>query len=577
VLHGLPALLFALAAGAPVVERDLAVRMRDGTVLRADVLRPAVEGRFPTLVYRTPYDRRDAQGPGSTAARAVARGYAVVVQDVRGRYGSDGEFEPYRNEGRDGYDTIEWAAAQPWSDGSVGTYGLSYPGAVQWLAAVQSPPHLKAMVPAMTFSTPRNFFYSGGVFDMSWTAWIWNNVAPDTRVRRGLPGPRTDEEAATSWTRVRDSVQRRLPLSALDEFRDVSPWLFEWMRHPASESWWDWAEIRGRYDRVGAAVLNLSGWHDEAYGPEGAVTNFLGLRAARATEPGARAKLVLGPWVHGTATMQDPDAQARAGDRTFGPAAAIDYHETVLRFLDRYVRGRDNGVDRQPPVRVFVMGENTWRDADRWPLPGTTTRTVYLDGTVGARVGRLSATAAREGMLSYVADPQRPVEDPYAPAPGAHDYRGLADRPDVAVFETEPFEADLRVVGAIAADVYVSTDAPDVDVWVKLFDVAPDGAAFNLMSPGLDVLRASYSGGGRRDLLERHRVYPLRFDSLLTGNTFRKDHRLRVVVCSSFFPHFSRNLQTGELETVSARSRPARVSVHYGPPYASRLVLPVVP
>ena len=165
------------------------------------------------LVYRTPYDRRGAQDEGSTVARAAARGYAVVVQDVRGRYGSEGEFDPYRNEGRDGYDTIEWAAAQPWSDGSVGTFGLSYPGAVQWLAAVESPPHLKAMVPAMTFSTPRNFFYSGGVFDMSWTAWIWNNIAPDVRVRRGLPGPRTDEEARAAWDRMRDSIQA--PPSAL--------------------------------------------------------------------------------------------------------------------------------------------------------------------------------------------------------------------------------------------------------------------------------------------------------------------------------------------------------------------------
>ena len=157
----------------------------------------------------------------------------MVVQDVRGRYGSEGEFEPYRNEGRDGYDTIEWAAAQPWSDGSVGTFGLSYPGAVQWLAAVESPPHLKAMVPAMTFSTPRNFFYSGGVFDMSWTAWIWNNIAPDVRVRRGPAGPAHGRGGARGVGRAcASSVQRRLPLSALDEFRDVAPYLFVWLPIP---------------------------------------------------------------------------------------------------------------------------------------------------------------------------------------------------------------------------------------------------------------------------------------------------------------------------------------------------------
>lgn len=578
VLHAL--LLAGAAASPPVVERDVAIRMRDGVVLRADVWRPSASGRFPVLVYRTPYDRRGAQGERSTVARAAARGYAVVVQDVRGRYGSDGEFEPYRSEGRDGYDTIEWAAAQTWSDGSVGTFGLSYPGAVQWLAAMESPPHLKAMVPAMTFSTPRNFFYSGGVFDMSWTAWIWNNIAPDVRARRGLGGPRTSEDARAEWERIRDGVLRRLPLSALDEFRDVAPYLFDWMRHPAGEAWWDWAELRGRYGRVGAAVLNLSGWHDEAYGPEGAVTNFVGLRASRQGQPDPRVRLLIGPWVHGSVTMQDPAAQARAGDRALGAAAAIDYHETILRFMDRYVRGLASGVEREPPVRAFVMGENAWREADGWPLPGTERRPLFLDrGAVPPAAGRLAweANGGADGTSSFVSDPLRPVEDPYAPEPGAHDYRQLAARTDVVAFDSAPFETDLRVVGPIAAEIHVSTeDAKDVDVWVKLFDVAPDGTAYNLMSPGLDVLRASYRGGGARELLEPGRVYALRFNDLMTGNLFRKGHRLRVVVCGSFFPHFSRNLQTGELETVSARAQPARIHVHHSARYPSRLILPVV-
>jgi putative CocE/NonD family hydrolase len=560
------ALVVALMASAPVVDRDVAVPMRDGVVLRADVWRPSAAGRHPVLVFRTPYDRRQVQGAESTVAKAARRGYAVVVQDVRGRYGSEGLFEPYRHEGRDGYDTIEWAAAQPWSDGRVGTFGLSYPGAVQWLAAVESPPHLLAMVPAMTFSTPRNFFYSGGVFDLSWTAWAWNNIAPDVRARSGLPGPRTGEEARREWARLRDDLPRRLPLSAFREFRDVAPWLFEWMSHPAGDPWWDWAELRGKYGRVNAAVLNLSGWHDEAYGPEGAVTNFLGLRAARQGAADSRAKLVMGPWIHGSVVMADASAQIQSGDRVFGPAAAIDYDETVLRFLDRYVRGIDNGVDREPAVRAFVMGENAWREADAWPLPGTQPRTFDL------------AELARRDETSFVSDPARPVEDPFAAESGAHDYRALVQRKDVAVFEAAPFESDLRVVGPIEAELFVSTDAPDVDVWLKLFDVAPDGTAWNLMSPGLDVVRASCrSGGAGRELLEPARVYALRYPHLMTGNTFRKGHRLRVVVSGAFFPHFSRNLQTGALETESAETRPARITLHHSVLYPSRLVLPVVP
>lgn len=554
--------------------------MRDGVVLRADVWRPSSRGRFPVLVYRTPYDRRGAQGESSLVARAAKRGYAVVVQDVRGRYGSEGDFEPYRNEGRDGFDTIEWAAAQRWSNGSVGTFGLSYPGAVQWLAAVESPPHLKAMAPAMTFSTPRNFFYSGGVFDMSWTAWIWNNIAPDVRVRRGLPGPRTEEAARAEWERIRRPVLRRLPLRALQEFRDVAPYLMEWFDHRAGDPWWDWAEIRGKYGRVTAAVLNLSGWHDEAYGPEGAVTNFLGLVEARRGQADARTKLVLGPWIHG-GPMKGASEQSRSGERVFGPAAAIDYDETVLRFMDRYVRGIANGVDREPAVRAFVMGENAWREAGRWPLPGTVPRTLVLDGAAApGQPGRLAwgDKPQSDGASPFVSDPARPVTDPYAADAGAHDYRDLAKLEDVVAFETAPFEEDLRVVGATTAEIYFSTErAKDVDIWVKLFDVAPDGTAYNLMSPGLDVMRASQRDGGPNPVqLHPGRVYRVRLENLITGNSFRKGHRLRVVIAGAFFPHFSRNLQTGESEIGSAITQSDRISVHHSARHPSRLVLPVV-
>src|SRR5580698_2067057 len=195
------------------VTKDVAVPTRDGAVLCADVVLPNASGRFPTLVYRTPYGKQFVLKEGSTSEKAVARGYAVVIQDVRGRYASDGDFSPYRNEGHDGYDTIEWAVRQPWSDGNIGTFGLSYPGAVQWLAAVENPPHLKAMVPAMTFSTPRNFFYSGGTWDMSWMEWIWDNIAWDIRVKKNLPGPRTYDESVAAWKSEGPKMQSALPLS----------------------------------------------------------------------------------------------------------------------------------------------------------------------------------------------------------------------------------------------------------------------------------------------------------------------------------------------------------------------------
>ncbi len=568
--------LFLLAAGEPAVERDLPVRMRDGVVLRADLWRPSGSGPFPVLVYRTPYGKRAAPEDYTTVRRAVARGYAVVVQDVRGRYASEGEFDPYRHEGQDGYDTIEWAAAQPWSDGKVGTFGLSYPGAVQWLAAVESPPHLLAMVPAMTFSRPDNFFYSGGVFDLSWIDWIWNNIAPDARVRRKLEGPRTEAEAEAAWPKVREDFRSRLPLGALAEIGKPAPYYFTWMSKPPGVPYWDFADLRRRYDRVKPAVLNFSGWYDEAYGPEGAITNFLGLLAARRTEPDPRAQLVLGPWIHGSAMANDRSRQQRSGDRKFGPAAVIDYDELVLRFLDRHVRGIDNGVDREKRARVFVMGEDVWREADAWPLPATRSQTFYLAPAPG-RLGRLATEPpASSSPSSFLSDPAHPVRDAFAGSPGAHDYRALIERPDVLAFETAPLAEDLRVVGTITAEISLSADAPDVDLWLKLFDVLPDGTAWNLMSSGLDVQRASYrEGGPERKLLEPGRVYSLRFDNLATGNLFRAGHRLRVVLAGSFFPGFSRNLQTGELEASSSAIRRAKVDLHFGP--GSRLVLPVVP
>ncbi|HVE80159.1 MAG TPA: CocE/NonD family hydrolase [Gemmatimonadaceae bacterium] len=559
-----------------VREHDVAVAMRDGVVLRAEVWRPHGPGPFPVLVYRTPYGKDSAVAQYTLFRKAVERGYAVVAQDVRGRYASDGEFLPYQQEGRDGYDTIEWAARQPWSSGSVGTFGLSYPGAVQWLAAVEGPPHLKAMVPAMTFASPRQFFYSGGVWDASWASWIWHNIAPDLRKRRNVSGPRTYADAAGAWGAERDRVRAHLPLLDLPDFRDVAPWYYEWIRHSPEDPWWDWAELRGKYDRTDAAVLNLSGWHDEAYGPHGATTNFAGLVAARGGKAD-RVALIVGPWAHGLGGMR----RDSVGDRAVGAAARLDYDETVLGWMDRWLRGRDTGADVAAPVRVFVLGANSWREAPTWPLPGTRYDTLYLARGAADGTGRLTRTAPARAADSsvVVSDPMRPVTDPYAERAGAHDYRALAARPDVLTFETEPLAEDVEVVGAMTAEVHLAADAPDTDLWVRVLDVAPDGTAYNLMSPGLDVVRASYRGGsgGPPAPLEAGRVYRLVLPDLLTANRFRRGHRVRVHLMTAFAPHFSRNLHTGASERDTRAARAARVVVRHDARYPSRVILPVVP
>jgi putative CocE/NonD family hydrolase len=326
---------------------------------------------------------------------------------------------------------------------------------------------------------------------------------------------------------------------------------------------------------VQAAVLNLSGWYDDAYGPEGAVTNFTGLAASRSGETRIRSRLVLGPWVHGVSAT----AETASGERRFGRAAAIAYDALILGWMDRHVRGLDNGVDREAPVRVFVMGENAWRESDRWPLAGLREDALYLAPGQATQRGvlRWSTAASEAGTSAFVSDPARPVTDPFAARGGAQDYRELAQRGDVLTFETAPLDKPVTVVGALTAEIFLSTDAPDVDLWVKVFDVAPDGTAFNLMNPGLDVLRASYRNGGpTRELLSPDQVYPLRFEQLFTGNSFLKGHRIRLCLMAAFMPHFSRNLQTGELEMDSSAMRKARLTVHHGGRYASRLVLPVL-
>jgi uncharacterized protein len=569
LVHGALAILAGCAprppaSGTIVVDSAVPVPMRDGVVLMATVWRPSSAERVPALVTRTPYGRgADATGP-DFIPQAIAHGYAVVVQDVRGRYASEGEYEPYRHEGPDGYDTIEWTARQPWSSGVVGTFGLSYPGAVQWLAAVERPPSLKAMVPAMTYATPESFWYSGGVWDGSWLDWTWWNIAPDLRRRLGAAGPRTDVEAASAWKTDGPRAKRHRPLLTLPDFEGVAPWYYEWMRHPPGDPWWDWATLEGRYRDVGAAVLNISGWFDEPYGPQGAATNYNGLVQARSPDP-SRSRLILGPWTHGV----DAVGRDKAGDRSFGSSAAIDYTATVLRWMDRHLKGAAASTGDSAEVRVFVMGANRWREAEAWPIPGSTPDTLYL-----AAAGALQPTPG-EGESMIRSKPARPVTDPYNGDYGAHDYRDLPRQEGVVVFETAPFVKPWELIGQVVAELEVSATVPDYDLWAQLYDVAPDGTAWNLASPGTGLLRASYRDGGPgRKLISPGERARLRIEGPLTANRFLPGHRLRIALSGAFYPLFSVNPQTGAQEFESDSTRAGEIRIHSG---SSLVILPRVP
>ena len=582
--RALPVALFVLLAacgtqpGAPdaqpvgsgVFDKNVAVPMRDGVRLLADVMRPAERGRFPTLVYRTPYDKEQERRDYTTFAHAVQRGYAVVVQDVRGRYASEGEFRPYQQEGQDGFDTIEWAAAQPWSNGAVGSFGLSYPGAAQWMAAVENPPHLKAMVPAMTFSSHENFIYARGPFDLSWIEWSWNQIAPHRRARRHLTGPSNYDEAVAAWNEQGLHMESVLPLEHMDALREVTPFYYEWLRHPLEDPWWDWADLRSKYGRTQAAVLNLSGWYDEGNGPEGAVENFSGLRAARHGQA-AGVALLLGPWAHGV----EDTASAVAGERHFADNAKIDYDRLILDWMDHHLRGIANGVGSGNPVRYYVMGADTWREARDWP-PAAVRTGFYVHQAAPGKAGRLVTNRAGHGSSAFVSDPAHPVTNPYDDL-GAYDYRGLALRKDLLTFDGEPLAADTEVTGPIDAEVFVSCTCRDLDLWVRLYDVAPDGVVWNLMSPGPDVMRASYRDRERgRQLLRPGRIYEIDVRGPVTSNLFKQGHRMRVQISGALFPSFSRNLQSGQSEITGADFRKATIRIHHDGRHASRVVLPIV-
>jgi hypothetical protein len=336
--------------------------------------------------------------------------------------------------------------------------------------------------------------------------------------------------------------------------------------------------LRNKYDRNHAAVLNLSAWYDDNYGPEGATTNYAGLLKARAAEPSLekdkRTHLLLGPWVHGV----DNTAKTKSGEREFGPSAAIDYDDVVLRWMDHYVKGVANGVENDRPARYFVMGANEWREADIWP-PAAERKPLFLEPiAAGQHTGHLSGEGSKQPkeFSEFVSDPANPVVNEYASS-GAHDYRKLAEREDVLTFDSQVLEKDTEITGPIEAQMFVSCDCRDFDLWVRLEDVSPDGTAFNLMSPGLDVLRASYRDLARgRQWLEPGKIYDLDLKNLITSNVFLKGHRIRVQISGSFYPNFSRNLQSGKSEVQSADVKKARIRIYNDAQHPSQIVLPFV-
>ena len=558
------------------VEKNVAATMRDGVRLYSDIYRPATADKLPTILIRTPYSKDRYAEYSSFPRLAAENGYAVIVQDVRGRFTSEGAFWPYVQELNDGYDSVEWAAALPFSNGRVGMQGCSYLGAVQWQAAVTNPPHLIAIFPQCTFANGRHFFFFSGTFDLSWISWL-NGRLPDIRKRQGLSGVEASEEKAErQWEARKWEWLNFLPLKEFPLFKGLCPYYYEWLDHPDDGPFWDFANVEKKHAEVSVPAYNLTGWFDDGYGQPGAIRNFLGMRRNGRTPQARRGqKLIIGPWTH-------CDPSSMVGSMDFGPEAAVDVPALAIRWFDYWLKGIDNGIMNEPPVRFFVMGDNIWRYEADWPPAAAQPTSFYFSSHGAANSlygdGLLSRKMSQGAKWDrYVYDPANPVTDHFFETAGPRDLRPFEARNDVLVYTSEPLSEDLEVTGDIQAELWASSSARDTDFIVKISDVHPSGLSQSLTPPLSGIIRARYRDSeSAPSFLNPGQTYRFVIGSMSTSHVFRKGHRIRVWTSSSFFPHIDRNPNTGHVFGSDAEMVPATQTVFHDRKHPSRIILPVI-
>jgi putative CocE/NonD family hydrolase len=566
--------------GKPVLEAirilsHVPVPMRDGVKLYADVYLPARAGKWPVIVTRTPYGvQRD--GVHEEMIPFAQNGFAVVMQDVRGRYESEGQWDPFRAEGRDGHDTIEWAARQPWSNGKVASQGGSYLGHVQWGAISQAPPSLVAAVPRVaSTSIYHNWAYFGGAFRLSFN-FGWGVVRMPHRIMQ----PQYWHASAVSPEELRyENVLWTLPLGSADLASSgtaVKHWR-DWVEHSSYDAYWKAISDEEHFDKVKIPLYTQGGWFDIFLA--GTLNGYTGVRAKGSAEARKNVKLWVGAWGHGPSQ--------KFGEVDFGPTANRSNAERELRWYNHYLKGEANGIDREPPVEIFYMGANKWKHEADWPIPGTVFKPMYLASTGEANSLRGNGTLTWQkpsgaAQDSYVYDPKNPVMtlggNNCCGTPtlaGPYDQRPVERRDDVLVYSSDILREPLAIAGPVKMKLHAATDGPDTDWMVKLVDVYPNGYAMNVAE---GILRARFRKGlDRPELLKPNEAYEFEIDLVGTANVFERGHRIRVDVTSSNFPQFDRNLNTGEPLATATKIRVAKQTVFHSPERPSAIVLPVVP
>lgn len=547
------------------IQLDLRIPMRDGVRLYAVLYCPVKGEPFPVLLIRSPYSTQHPRYI-DWAMRFAKNGYAVIMQDSRGRYESEGTWRPYIDETNDGYDTQQWIGVQPWCNGRIGTFGISYPGFTQILPAPLRSPYVKGLVPIANQEDNYGHLRYNGVLQL------------ENAINFLWIGHRTLQNAPRDLMDL-EQVHRRLPLiSALDDIAD-RPFYRELIQHALFDDFWKSYSMKGQYSEVEVPAYFITGWYDNLL--HETFKCFTGWKShARTPEVRAQSKLLVGPWTH-----TQIGSAASFGDVDFGPAAAVDIPGVHLRWYDQRLQGIDTGIDEDPPIRLFVMGENVWRNEHEWPLARTQYTPFYLHSQGRANSlygnGELRLEPPKnEPPDSFTYDPENPVptlggQSMFITNTGPKDRRPLERRDDVLVYSTCPLTHDLEATGPVELVLYAASNAPDTDFTATLVDVHPNGAAIHLCEGMVRArFRASYE---EPTLIEPESIYEYHISLWETSHLFKAGHGIRVEISSSNFPRFDRNLNTGHIPGLDAEMQAARQTIYHAEQYPSHLVLPVIP
>lgn len=538
------------------VTRKTMIPMRDGVRLAADITRPNKPGKFSVILIRTPYSRKTIE---ITASYFAKRGYAVIAQDVRGKFDSGGRWEPFVNEPRDGYDTIEWAARQPWSNGKVGMIGASYAGWVQWMAAREGSKHLKAIIPQVSPADPFfNIPYNYGTLFLAPAIW-WSSIV-DTRTMSAPP-------KFTDWSKFKVKPLTQVDRAVLNK---TVGFFQTWLKHPTFDSYWKRFAHEAYFPRINVPALHISGWFDgDGIGTK---RNYAGMK--RAKKP--HQKLIYGPWSHAFNTT------TKLGVLEFGEGSIIDLDNIYLRWFDRWLKGIRNGIETEPSVDAFLMGANEWRQYRIWP-PGEAKPTkFFLRGPGPANAHRGSGTLSttppkNEAPDRYSHDPRDPVffdvpMDDETSQP--QDMKRFVSRPDVLSYITPPLVRDLDVMGEISVRLFAASSAKDTDWGAILSDVFPDGRVIPLVN---GIIRARFrKSWSKPSLLKPGEVFAYDLDLWALGHRFARGHRVRLDLCSSIFPIADVNSNTGANPSTDTKAVVARQTIYHDSRRPSHVLLPIL-